>query len=172
MLFLSKYNFEYKLKIVKSVLEDMKGIKMVAKESGVCKGDIQKWVAVYQIHGADGLVRKKSSYNGEFKQQVIEDMHKNKMSLRQVAAKYHLGHSTISNWEQIYVEEGADGLYIGKRGQTGSANGVKKERLPKCNEMAQEDLIAEVERLRAENDYLKKLNALVLEEERRNKRRR
>ncbi|BAK97794.1 putative transposase [Oscillibacter valericigenes Sjm18-20] len=36
----------------------------------------------------------------------------------------------------------------------------------------EEDLIAENQRLRAENDYLKKLNALVLKEERRDKRRR
>jgi transposase len=34
---------------------------------------------------------------------------------------------------------------------------------------AEEDLLAEVQRLRAENDYLKKLNALVLEEERQSK---
>ena len=33
----------------------------------------------------------------------------------------------------------------------------------------EEDLIAEVQRLRAENAYLKKLRALVLEEERRGK---
>jgi len=32
-------------------------------------------------------------------------------------------------------------------------------------------LISEVQRLRAENDYLKKLNALVTEEERQNRRR-
>jgi hypothetical protein len=35
----------------------------------------------------------------------------------------------------------------------------------------EKDLIAEVQRLRAENAYLKKLNALVLEEERQSKRR-
>lgn len=44
-------------------------------------------------------------------------------------------------------------------------------RLHKLDKKIEEDLITEVQRLRAENDYLKKLNALVLEEERRNKRR-
>ena len=36
----------------------------------------------------------------------------------------------------------------------------------------EEDLLAEVQRLRAENEYLKNLQALVLEEERRQRRKR
>jgi len=36
----------------------------------------------------------------------------------------------------------------------------------------EEDLLAEVQRLRAENDYLKNLQALVLEDERRQRRKR
>ena len=45
------------------------------------------------------------------------------------------------------------------RGSTG-----RPKKLPKDVE---EDLLAEVQRLRAENDYLKNLQALVLEDERR-----
>jgi len=41
--------------------------------------------------------------------------------------------------------------------------------LPK---QVEEDLLAEVQRLRAENDYLKNLQALVLEDERRQRRKR
>ena len=37
---------------------------------------------------------------------------------------------------------------------------------------AEEDLFAEVQRLRAENEYLKNLHALVLEDERRQRRKR
>ena len=39
--------------------------------------------------------------------------------------------------------------------------------LSKLSEEVKEDLLAEVQRLRAEVDYLKNLQALVLEEERR-----
>ena len=163
---MAKYDLEYKLQIVRGVLEEGKGIKVVAKEYGVCKGDAQKWVAAYQIHGMDGLARKKNSYTGEFKQQVVEDMRANRMSLRQTAAKYNLEHYAISKWERIYLEEGPEGLYIDRRGQTNS-----KGKPPKLSKAVEEDLIAEVQRLRAEVDYLKKLNALVLEEERRDKRR-
>ena len=52
-------------------------------------------------------------------------------------------------------------LHIERRGR-GSKG--RPSKLPKAVE---EDLLAEVQRLRAENAYLKKLQALVLERERR-----
>ena len=123
-------------------------------------------MAAYRIHGIDGLTRKKGSYTGEYKRQIVEDMRTNKMSLRETAAKYNIGHFTLSKWERIYLEEGPDGLYVSRRGCS------SKGRPPKLNKVVEEDLIAEVQRLRAENDYLKKLNALVLKEECRDKRHR
>jgi transposase len=36
-----------------------------------------------------------------------------------------------------------------------------KTKEPKLNKQSEEDLIAEIQRLRMENEYLKKLNALV-----------
>ena len=44
-----------------------------------------------------------------------------------------------------------------------------KGRKPKLDPKVEEDLIAENQRLRMELDYLKKLRALILEEERQNK---
>ena len=67
----------------------------------------------------------------------------------------------IKSWERIYLTEGPEGFTIERRGH-GSTDRPKK--LPKEGE---EDLLAEVQRLRAENDYLKNLQALVLEDERR-----
>ena len=59
------------------------------------------------------------------------------------------------------MEEGPEGLAIERRGR--SSKGRPPKQLPK----QEEDLLAEVQRLRAENDYLKNLQALVLEDERR-----
>ena len=67
-------------------------------------------------------------------------------------------HKIIERWERIYLEEGSEGLAIERRGRS------SKGRPPK---QVEEDLLAEVQRLRAENDYLKNLQALVLEDERR-----
>ena len=111
-------------------------------------------------------------FSGDFKQQVIEDMRTNQLSFREAARKYGLpNHEPIRKWERIYLEEGPEGLYIDRRGRASAASGTRKGKPPKLSKKLEEDLIAENQRLRAENDYLKKLNALVIEEERQNKRR-
>jgi len=107
-----------------------------------------------------------TSFSGEFKQQVVEDVRNNDLSYKEAMRKYGIkGKMSIQQWERIYLEEGAEGLYVERRGR-GSTG-----RPPKLDNKTEEDLIAENQRLRAENDYLKKLNALVIEEERRSKRR-
>ena len=104
-------------------------------------------------------------YTGQFKQNVIEYMQKNKLSHSETARYFEVNdHHRIQAWERIYLEEGAKGLYQERRGRAGKGRPVK---LP---EQAEEDLLAVVQRLRAENDYLKKLNALVSERVQREKR--
>ena len=72
-------------------------------------------------------------------------------------------HSTVGKWERIYYEEGPEALLEERRGRKNM--GKKKSSKPKKNVNENEDLLAEVQRLRMENEYLKKLNALVLERE-------
>jgi transposase len=109
---------------------------------------------------------KGKSFSGKFKQTVIEDVRENHLSYGEAMKKYGIGGKmSIQRWERIYLEEGPEGLSIERRGRS------SKGRPPKLDKEVEKDLIAEVQRLRAENDYLKKLNALVLEEERRNRRR-
>ena len=100
-------------------------------------------------------------YTPEFKIKVVETMHREKLSYRETARQFDISNSRVTAWERIYLEEGADGLYAERRGRksTGRPPKIKKD----------EDLIAEVQRLRAENAYLKKLNALVAERVRQEK---
>ena len=62
-------------------------------------------------------------------------------------------------------------MYVERRGRASSVGGTRKGRPPKLDKKVEEDLIAEVQRLRAENAYLKKLNALVSERVRQEKNR-
>ena len=101
-------------------------------------------------------------YTPEFKRLGVETMIQEKLSYRETARRFEINDRTrITDWERIYLAEGPEGLAIERRGR-GSTGRPKK--LPKAVE---EDLLAEVQRLRAENDYLKNLQALVLEDERR-----
>ena len=100
-------------------------------------------------------------YTPEFKKLVIETMQKEKLSYKETARQFDVSsHTRIMDWERIYLSEGPEGFSIERRGR--SSKGRKQ--LPKA---AEEDLLAEVQRLRAEVDYLKNLQALVLEDERR-----
>ena len=76
--------------------------------------------------------------------------------------------SRIRLWERIFLEEGAEGLMKERRGRACKASGSNKGRPPKLDRKVEEDLIAENQRLRMEIEYLKKLSALVLAEEREN----
>ena len=102
-------------------------------------------------------------YTGEFKQQVVETMMRDKLSCREVARQFEIDHKRVCDWERIYLMEGPEGLYIERRGRSskGRPHNFPKE--------VEEDLLKEVQRLRAENEYLKKLQALVLERERHQK---
>ena len=100
-------------------------------------------------------------YTGEFKQMVVETMMQEKLSYRETAKQFEVSdHHMVTKWERIYLTEGPEGLYIERRGRNSKG---RPSKLPK---EVEEDLLAEVQRLRAENAYLKKLQALVLEEER------
>lgn len=98
-------------------------------------------------------------YTGEFKQKVVETMMQEKLSYREAARQFEItNHDRVRQWERIYLEEGPEGLYIERRGR-----GSKGRPLKQLKPEVEEDLLAEVQRLRAENAYLKKLNALVAE---------
>ena len=98
---------------------------------------------------------------------VVETMKKEHLSIYAAMQEFGINdHKIIERWERIYLEEGPEGLSVERRGRSSTG---RSKKLPK---EVEEDLLAEVQRLRAENDYLKNLQALVLEDERRQRRKR
>ena len=112
--------------------------------------------------------RTNKNYSPEFKISVILDMRNNHLSYSETVRKYWGTQTktetanyrfTLRKWERIYLEEGEIGFMEEKRGRK-STGRPRKKPLDKSKE---EDLIAENQRLRMENECLKKLNALVQE---------
>ena len=117
--------------------------------------------------------QKFKKYSSEFKLAVILDMRENHLGYRETMRKYFpelegKNYAFLQKWERIYLEEGAEGLMKERRGKASSSDGVRKGRAAKLDKQTEEDLIAENQRLRMEIEYLKKLSALVLAEEREN----
>ena len=112
-------------------------------------------------------------YSPEFKISVIMDMREHGLSYNATMRKYFPDSPTknyyfLKQWERIYLTEGAAGFMVERRGR-GSKGRPKKKPLPPEAEC---DLLDEVQRLRErneylemENEYLKKLDALIRAEE-------
>ena len=160
---MSKYSYEFKLEVVKYYLENNCGYKNTAKHFKVAATPVLKWIKRYEMHGDSGLIKSQiKSYNGDFKKNVIEYMHGNHLSATETANYFKLaGADVVLRWERIYYEEGPQGLYIERRGRTKRMS--SKSNKKKLDKKYEKDLLAEVEQLRMENEYLKKLNALVQE---------
>jgi len=92
-------------------------------------------------------------------------MHNTGASIRQTAAHFNIpSPPTVGSWERIYYERGKEALYEERRGRANKM-GKNSPRKSQNSIEKNEDLLAEVQRLRMENEYLKKLNALVQERE-------
>ncbi|RGC56302.1 transposase [Agathobaculum butyriciproducens] len=90
-------------------------------------------------------------YTPEFKKLVIETMQEEKLSYSETCRRFDVNsRDQIKSWERIYLEEGPEGFAVERRGR--SSKGRPPKRLPK---EVTEDLLAEVQRLRTEVDYLK-----------------
>lgn len=138
--------------------------------------------------------RKNKKYSTNFKIRVIMDMLEHGLNYKETVRKYwedSKGHEsrytgTVKNWERIFKEEGEKGLMEERRGKafkelkkiTESVTGESKKKgksgkiyVPQTEDeiraMASENL-----RLKIENEYLKKLDALVQADKQKNGKRR
>ena len=120
-------------------------------------------------------MRKNRKYSPEFKISCIIDMREHHLSYSETARKYLCEKGQENNfknslklWERIFLEEGEAGLYKERRGRTTKMDNPKKGKKKKLDKQLKQDLIAEnqqlkerIEQLEMENEYLKKLDALV-----------
>ena len=160
---MAKYTYEQRLKAVLDVVEKHMSNEAVGKLLGCGKTLVKRWVDRYEKFGLEGLTLKHGTYSGEFKQHVVEYMHKNHLSITETATLFGIpSETTVGKWERIFYEEGPQALLIENRGRKKNMASDKSKK-KKLNKETEEDLIAEIQRLRMDNAYLKKLNALVQE---------
>ena len=160
---------ELKLEVVQYVLSGH-SIDQASKTYVVDKDSIGKWIAFYQHHGMEGLLTKQynhNKYTGDFKISVIKYRQEHSLSQKQTAALFNIpSHRSIASWEAKYFKEGPAALFAETRGKAGYKTGVMKGQKPTFSKKKKdESLLEENRRLRMENEYLKKLNALIQERE-------
>jgi transposase len=167
-----KYDYAFKLECVKLVLEKHYSCGSVSKQKGINESNIRKWVGFYKSQGKTGLLpRKNQSYSVDFKLKVLKSISKEFLSLSQTCLKFNIPDAAIIlKWQKDFANFGLDGLQPKPKGRPESMNNFKRKKRKSDKPLTrEEELLKENEALRCENDYLKKLHALIQAEEKANK---
>jgi transposase len=133
----------------------------------VTKAQFQYWLRLYEMHGEEGLKSTYTNYTTPFKLDVLNFMAQSGASLMDTAATFKISSFTmVYEWKKKLEVGGLDALEPKKRGRPSM---TKDKQIKVTNQVhtegSVEALQAELERLRMENAYLKKLNALVQSKE-------
>jgi transposase len=159
---MAKLTAEEKIQAVKMYLEGIESQDTVAKSAGVSKAILQTWIRQYQHHGEASFKKGYTDYTADYKLMILNYISEHGTSIREAAAIFNIPtHSLLSRWKKELETKGVDALKSKKKGRPS----MKDEKKPTLAEGSIEALQAEVERLRMENAYLKKLNALVQSKE-------
>ena len=165
----TKYSIKQKEAVVRSILRGRASCTGAAREMGCRKSAIERWLEQYKQNGVKGFTFRNGSYDGRFKLQVVQYYLKKRLSLNQTASHFKIpNESAIVRWLKTYERCGATGLWKETRGRKKSTM-IKKpgKKVKASSDSETEKLVKlqqEVEYLRAENAFLKKLEALVQQE--------
>lgn len=161
----NKYNYGFRLRCVEAVVKGKRSINEVATEKGFEKSNLQLWLGFYEKYGKDGLrARGKQHYDAGFKRQVLETIDKEHLSLHSACVRFNIpSGSVIISWRKAYALKGPAGLIPQRKGRPPKMKQPIKRKPRKSTKplTREEELLRENEYLRAENELLKKLQALV-----------
>lgn len=161
-----KYTFEIKKNAVEHYLNTNDSFKVTAKKYQVSYTLLKEWVARSKKQGIESLNSKFTRYDVRFKMEVLNYMNNTGASPLQAAAMFNIpSPKTIRKWRTILESQGIEALRKTSKGYST----VKKKKAiapkQKQDKNSQNDLQSEIEYLRMENAYLKKLHALIQEKE-------
>lgn len=161
---MSKYSNEFKLKVVNAYLLGEGGAGTIANKYKVARTCVQQWVAQYELTGS--FTKPTRHFSGEFKLKVLNYQQEHHLSDLQTALIFGItNQGTICAWRKKYITGGTEALFQ-KQGRRSKM--PKKSLIPnKPREEWTKD--EELAYLRMENEYLKKLNALIQEDKQREK---
>lgn len=156
-----KYTAEQKLNAVLNYLKGNSGYKNMALELGIEPKTFHYWIKRYQYHGLNAFTTTYTSYTLAYKLDVLNYMNDQGTSIRETAALFNLSNPTVLlSWKKRMDYGGLDALGSKKKGRPSM-----KKKPTKRNEQSVEALQERIKYLEMENDYLKKLNALVQSKE-------
>lgn len=159
---MAKFTAEDKVQAVNRYLNGHESSYEIAKSLGTNHKAILKWVKQYEYNGVDAFIKRYTNYTQQFKLDVLNYMIEHGTSFVETAAIFNIAApSTILVWKKQFETKGFDALQSRKKGHPS----MKKQSKQAPVEGATEALQARIKQLEMENEYLKKLNALVRNKE-------
>jgi len=165
-----KVPLSVKLEALK-LLQSGESFQSVSKRLRISAGELKTWSLIYEKEGEPGLaVHPKNVCTDDIKCKIICKYRKKCVPLHILSAKYHVPYSSVASCIATYRRKGNAGI----KGAVVDMNEVMRsgdtfeEALSKA-ELKNKLKVAmnELDYLRAENAYLKKLKALVEADEKR-----
>lgn len=161
----NKYNYAFRLQCVEAVIKENRSVRDVATDRGVNRTNLRLWLRFYEQYGPSGLISDgKQQFGSAFKLKVLTAIEKDRLSLGEACVKFNVrSESVIINWQRAYESNGVAGLVAKPKGRPKKMKPPIKRKLKKSSKplTREEELLLENEYLRAENELLKKLQALV-----------
>jgi len=160
---MKKSTSEVKHQIIQEYLNGGTSYRDLAREFEVDESNIRYWVKLYQYHGWDAFNYRYTTYTPAFKLGVLQYIERTGYSIREASAIFRIPvPSMVRRWKRKWEKGGIDALESSQKGQQDMTS-PKKQDTSQVNdsERSKDDIISEVEYLRAENAYLKKLGTLV-----------
>ena len=162
---MAKYNEKFKLQVVQEYLNGPLGFQLLAKKQALSSTTpLNNWVKAYREFGLDGLKRKqtKAAYSVQFKVDVLHFIKQTGTSYSDTAITFGMNNpSLIANWNQAFQGKGIEGLKPHPKGRPSMTKKSKKQQLKPATSanLSRQELEREIELLKLENAYLKKLKA-------------
>lgn len=149
---------EKKRKLIDLFESGNHSIRGIARILKIDPGAARTWLAIYKYHGLEKLLHPSCLPQDEsFKIKVVKHVIETVDSMTEVAGKFNIhSRASIWKWMKKYMSESDWSLYYMKRERRDQ---MKKEETENISE--NEKLKREIELLKAENAYLKKLKALI-----------
>jgi|tagenome__1003787_1003787.scaffolds.fasta_scaffold20948235_3 transposase len=162
-----KFSSEFREKVVLEYLKGRESSNSLSKKYGIASHQtVLDWVNRYKKYGGSSfnIRSSKYDYDGNFKLEVLEWKKRNGASLPETALHFDISTpSTIWSWEKKLEEEGIEALFK-RRGRAEHMTTTSDHRQETKNELSEIDKLQRENRLlKIENEYLKKLRALMQE---------
>ena len=167
----SKYSLTFKEEVINYYHSGKDGYTNTARHFGLDRNQVRTWVTIHKHGGLQALQPKERSkrYSANFKHCVVSAMQKDNLSSMQAAIKFKImDPPLVRAWLRFYKRNGVIALHPNNHDPYPKMKKVNKnttQAKKSDKEKTQKELLDELLYLRAENAYLKKLQALIQEKQ-------